>query len=147
MNRKPAATRTLFLLCLLMASLAGCRAESPEQPATLTGGVFFDCNRDGACGEGDCGIENITVRLYQGGCNGTMVQTAKTDDAGSFQFSGLEPGDYCVFMDAELDTCGYGGNFPTNAISRKVSLSSGEVLALEQFGLTKLGGETAQPGN
>jgi hypothetical protein len=136
---------TFFVLILTAATMVGCQAEAPPATASITGGVFFDCNRDGTCNQADCGIKNVDIRLYRDACGGDLLQTAKTHEDGSFAFPDLAPGAYCVFLDAKLETCGYEANFPTNAISRKTVLKPGDKVVLHWFGLTRLGDGVSEP--
>lgn len=126
---------TLFLF------LSACTPPDEAAPSTIAGGVFFDCDKNGDCDTGDCGIEDMRIRLYADSCGGDILQTATTNEEGEFQFSGLEPGEYCVFPDFKFEMCGYGGNYPTNAISRKVSLEPGHNADLTWFGMTRLEGD------
>ncbi len=132
-------TRSLILASFVLPLLlTACTPASNSRPASISGGVYFDCNKDGKCGEDETGISNMYVRLYFGACGQNMVQTHKTDKNGNFTFSGLDPGEYCVFPDFKLKTCGYGGNFPTTAITRHVTLESGMQAKLEHFGFGDL---------
>lgn len=84
----------------------------------------------------------MSIRLYFGACGENLLQTHYTDEQGEFLFSGLAPGEYCVFPDFELKSCGYGGNFPTTPISRHVTLESGMEANLVWFGFGNLSGKT-----
>ena len=138
MNILPRAwIKAAFVLPLC---LAACMPVADSRPASISGGVYFDCDKDGECGEDETGIADMYVRLYYGACGENMVQTHKTDKNGYCTFSGLEPGEYCIFPDFELKTCGYGGNFPTTAITRHVTLESGMQAELERFGFGDLSG-------
>ena len=125
-------------LFILPFVLSACTPVEQSRAASITGGVYFDCDKDGECGEDETGIADMYVRLYFGACGENMIQTHKTDKNGDFSFAGLLPGEYCVYPDYELKTCGYDGNFPTTAITRKITLKSGENAELEKFGFGDL---------
>jgi hypothetical protein len=130
---------------LALGAVGGCDSRATLETASISGGVFFDCNRDGDCNEQDCGVENVNIRLYHNACGDELYQTARTLSDGSFAFTELEPGQYCVFLDARLETCGFEANFPTNAISRETMLAPGDTVILQWFGLTRLGDDAAEP--
>ncbi len=129
------------VLFFLSLCLAACTPVAEPQTASISGGIYFDCDKDGACGNDETGIADMPVRLYFGACGENMLQTHKTDQKGEFLFSGLAPGEYCVFPDFELKTCGYGGNAPTTSISRHVTLESGMKADLVWFGFGILAGD------
>ena len=134
-NLQRAWITALFFLPLF---LAACTPVEQSSTASISGGVYFDCDKDGECGEEDTGIADMYVRLYFGACGENMVQTHRTDKNGDFSFKGLEPGEYCVYPDFELKTCGYDGNFPTTAITRKVTLKAGTNVEIKKFGFGDL---------
>lgn len=127
--------KVLFTLPLY---LAACTPVAETTTASITGGIYFDCDKDGRCSNAETGIADMTVRLYFGACGENMVQSHETDENGEFTFSGLAPGEYCVYPDFELKNCGYSGNFPTTAISRHVTLESGMKADLTWFGFGTL---------
>ena len=86
----------------------------------------------------------MSIRLYFGACGENLLQTHKTNEKGEFMFSELAPGEYCIYPDFEFKTCGYGGNFPTTAITRHVTLESGTKADLVWFGFGNLSGD-AEP--
>ncbi|HWQ15232.1 MAG TPA: SdrD B-like domain-containing protein [Roseiflexaceae bacterium] len=60
----------------------------------VTGTVRFDRDADDdLLADGEPGLEGVTVRLLRGA---TVVDTATTDAAGDYAFSGVPPGDYLV---------------------------------------------------
>lgn len=144
MNTLPKAwTLTLIVLSLV---LVACEPATDSNTASITGGVFFDCDKNGECAEDETGLADMCVRLYHGACGEDMLQTHKTDEEGKFLFAGLSAGDYCVMTDFELRTCGYAGNHPTTSISRQVTLTEGEHVEVEWFGFGDLsGGENPAP--
>ena len=136
---KKACIQALFILPLL---LAACTPVEESHTASISGGIFFDCDKDGECAEDETGIADMCVRLYHGACGENMIQNHKTNENGEFLFSELAPGDYCVLTDFELRTCGFAGNHPTTSISRHVTLESGMHAELEWFGFGNLSGDS-----
>jgi hypothetical protein len=138
MTFKKVLTQLLFILALL---LAACTPVEDPMTASISGGIFFDCDKDGDCAEDETGIADMCVRLYYGGCGENMMQNHNTNEQGEFQFTNLAAGEYCVQSDYDLLTCGFGGNHPTTSISRHVTLESGMHAELEWFGFGNLSGE------
>jgi hypothetical protein len=132
-------TQVLFILSL---SLAACTPVAEPSPGSISGGIYFDCDKSGKLEGADSGISDMVVRLYHGQCGENLIQTHNTDENGEFMFSGLEPGEYCVFPDFELKTCGYAGNAPTTPVSRHVTLEDGMRVDLVWFGFGDLSGDT-----
>jgi len=139
MTFKKVLIQLLFILPLI---LAACTPAEEPMTASISGGVFFDCDKDGECAEDEAGIAEMCIRLYFGGCGENMIQNHTTNKEGEFEFTGLAAGEYCVLADFDLLTCGFGGNHPTTSISRNVTLESGMHLELEWFGFGKLAGES-----
>lgn len=132
----------ILLLFILPICLAACTPVAEPPTATISGGVYFDCDKNAQCDADECGIADMPIRLYYGACGENMLQTHATNEKGEFVFSGLAPGDYCVFPDFELKTCGYGGNAPTTAVSRPVTLEAGMKVDLVWFGFGNLSGDS-----
>lgn len=130
-----------FLAFIMLLCIAACTPAEEPQTASISGGVFFDCNKDGECEEDEAGIAGMCVRLYAGACGENMIQNHTSDELGEFTFTGLAPGEYCVISDFELLTCGYAGNHPTTSISRHVTLEAGMNAELEWFGFGNLSGD------
>ena len=125
-------------VCVLSLSLAACTPVEEQKPASISGRVYFDVDQSSSCEEDETGIEDMSIRLFAGGCGEDMLQTHYTDENGEFIFSGLAAGEYCVVPDFEFKTCGWGGNLPTTAISRHVTLESGMKADLVWFGFGTL---------
>ena len=130
--------QVLFVLSLFMAA---CTPVEEARTASISGGIFFDCDKDGECADDETGIEGMCVRLYHGACGENMIQNRTTNEEGEFLFSGLGAGEYCVISDFELRTCGYDGNAPTTSISRHVTLETGMQAEIEWFGFGNLSGD------
>ncbi len=135
--------QVLFVLPLFFAA---CTPVAETPTSAISGGIFFDCNKDGKCARDDVeiGLAGMDIRLYHGGCGENLVQTHQTNEKGEFLFSGLEPGEYCVFPDFQMKNCGWSGNLPTTAISRHVTLESGMKADVTWFGFGTLA-EDGQP--
>ena len=103
---------------------------TPE-PGAITGGVFFDRNGNGFKNGTDPGISDITVRLGQGACGSSGYASTSTGSSGSYTFSDLPAGTYCVSVVINK-SCG--GWLPTTAEQRTVNLSPGELLLVTWFG-------------
>lgn len=137
----------IYLLFILLLGFAACTPVEDSNSASISGRVFFDCDKDGECADDEEGIADMCVRLYFGSCSEkNMLQNHTTDENGEFQFTGLAAGEYCVMTDPELRTCGFAGNHPTTSISRHVTLEDGMHAELEWFGFGNLsGGGDEQP--
>jgi len=70
------------------------------QPIQIGDKVWFDNDRDGIQDEGEPGVANVTVTLYDS--TGMTVTTTTTDDQGNYRFDNVIPGIYGVGFD--LDT-------------------------------------------
>jgi len=135
------ARNGIYLLFILLLGFAACTPVEDSNSASISGRVFFDCNKDGECADDETGIANMCVRLYFGGCGENLIQNHMTDKNGEFQFAGLAAGEYCVMTDPELLTCGFGGNHPTTSVLRHVTLEDGMHAELEWFGFGNLSGD------
>ena len=62
----------------------------------LIGKVWLDFDRDGVQDEGEPGIANVTVNLYD--ASGNLVATTVTDSDGGYLFPDLVPGTYTVTL-------------------------------------------------
>ncbi|ADI75083.1 Cna B domain protein (plasmid) [Methanohalobium evestigatum Z-7303] len=86
------------------------------QPASIGDYVWEDVNGDGVQNDGDTGIDNVTVNLYN--CNGDFLETTKTNESGYYNFTGLAPGDYYInFIDSpgyEFTILGQGASYEDN---------------------------------
>jgi len=125
----------LFIMSLLVAA---CSPVEESNTASIDGGIFFDCDKDGECADDEDGIAGMCVRLYFGSCGENLIQNHTTNENGEFTFSALAAGEYCVMTDYDLRTCGFDGNHPTTSISRHVTLENGMKAEIEWFGFGKL---------
>lgn len=132
----------ISLLFIMFLGISACTPVEDSNSASISGRVFFDCNKDGECEDDDTGIANMCVRLYFGSCvEANLLQNHTTNENGEFQFTGLAAGEYCVMADPELLSCGFAGNHPTTSISRHVTLEDGQHAELEWFGFGNLSGD------
>jgi protocatechuate 3,4-dioxygenase beta subunit len=68
------------------------------RPATLGDYVWEDLDADGIQDDGEFGIANAKVELYDSA--GNLVATTHTDGSGFYSFTGLMPGDYYLVFTA-----------------------------------------------
>lgn len=130
----------VYLMFILLLGLLACTPVEDSNSASISGRVFFDCDKDGECANDEDGIAGMCVRLYFGSCGENMLQNRTTGENGDFLFTGLAAGKYCVMADPELRTCGFAGNHPTTSISRHVTLEDGMHADIEWFGFGNLSG-------
>lgn len=136
MNTKTYKVLLLLTACLSLGLLAACGLLAPEEeaaPGGITGRVYLDEDADRECDICDCDfyLDGIEIRLYHERCAGLEIQTVKTDEEGIFNFSGLEPGPYCVSPKVKLLCEGYQ---PTTPITQTVEVKSDEVVEAPWFG-------------
>ncbi len=65
--------------------------------ASLGDKVWLDANKNGVQDNGEAGVQNVTVKLYD--CNNNLIDTKTTDSNGNYLFSNLNPGDFYVKFD------------------------------------------------
>lgn len=118
--------------------------------ATIGDRVYRDDNGDGTQAANEPGINNVTVQLYRDvDSNGvfsagdTLVATAVTatvnGNAGSYQFTGLTPGDYVVRVDgtdADLPSTNWTAD-PDTPLDGQfgVTLSAAQDIVFADFGV------------
>lgn len=104
------------------------------QPASIGDYVWEDVNGDGVQNDGDTGIDNITVNLYN--CYGDFLETTKINESGYYNFTGLTPGDYYINFIApsgyEFTLLSQGADFEDSDVNPSgntscVTLTSGEI--------------------
>ena len=59
---------SVLLSIALSLAISACAPVAEPNNASISGGVYFDCDRNGACDKEECGIANMPVRLYSGIC-------------------------------------------------------------------------------
>ncbi len=67
---------------------------TPPAPVSLGDKVWNDVNQNGIQDNGEAGITNVTVKLYN--CLGVLVNTTTTDVNGIYHFNNVPAGDYYV---------------------------------------------------
>lgn len=84
-----------------LCAVSGGEGEEPAVPSdgcvTADDGSF---EANGVREADEPGIEGVTVMLGEGACPADGLAEAMTDDNGNFSFDDLEPGTYCVTVDA-----------------------------------------------
>jgi YVTN family beta-propeller protein len=97
------------------------------KPATVKGLKYNDLNNNGKYNKGEPVLPGWTILLNNSSGN---VRTAVTDSNGKFQFTCLLPGTYTI---SEVLKSGYTN---TSALSRKITVTSGDVLNVtSKYGL------------
>lgn len=129
-------TQLALVLVLISTTLAlvGCSSNIQDVlPGEISGRVYLDDDADAECD--DCGcdfyLEDVVIQLYKENCGGLVQQTTTTDLDGIFKFSGLTPGEYCLYPKVKTICEGYK---PTTPIQQKVLVVSGEMVEAPWFG-------------
>ncbi len=84
-------------LCAISGGEGGAPAVPSDGCVELGDGAY---QADGVREAGEPGIEGVTVTLGEGACPATGLAETTTDANGVFTFDDLEPGSYCVTVDA-----------------------------------------------
>ena len=69
---------------------------SPPPPATVSGLVYYDTDHDNSKDYGEDGIRGLTLVLVDLSTN--AIITTKTKDDGTYDFTGLKPGNYRIYQ-------------------------------------------------
>ena len=80
---------------------------TPEPTYSISGVVFYDINANGSQNGGEGGLSGYTVKLGKGACGSTGLSSIVTQSTGSYSFSGLTAGVYCITVEATLSNCGW----------------------------------------
>jgi hypothetical protein len=129
----------LLLFVLILFALLQVAYGDQEQAAgtgLITGNVYCDQDKNGACDCEDSGLKDIHIRIFDQHCGGTALQTVSTDKNGNFTFRSFEPGTYFVMVDLRY-VCG--GRVPTTSICQQVRLEAGETVKVPAFGYSEYG--------
>ena len=96
--------------------------------------VFQDVNNNGLWDAGEPGLGGVLVRLYAGVCGptGTPIALRTSQANGSYLFTGLPAGSYCV--DVRDDTVPFGYVLSTGNDPLTVNLAQGETFDDADFG-------------
>jgi hypothetical protein len=73
-------------------------------PGSITGLVWHDLNRNGKKDAGESGMGGLTISLGEGACLSYGFKADITLDTGTFFFSGIAPGVYCVRLIPDVST-------------------------------------------
>lgn len=106
--------------------------ESGPVTASISGYKFEDVNGDGDRDEGEPGLSNWTINLYQD----SMIATTTTDGTGLYTFSNLESGSYKV---GEVGLEGWLRTFPTSDSGRHSISLEGVNSEMNNFGNFRYG--------
>jgi protocatechuate 3,4-dioxygenase beta subunit len=96
------------------------------QLGSIGGTAFRDFNGNGVLDGADPAISGWRIRL-----TGPKADSALTDAAGTFLFSGLKPGVYSI---AEVPQSEWGQSYPISPASHAIALTSGSTVAGRNFG-------------
>jgi uncharacterized repeat protein (TIGR01451 family) len=100
-------------------------------PGTIGDLVFNDLNGDGVRDPGEPGLEGLTVSLLDGAIVVDTTTTATGANAGEYDFTNVDPGDYTV----SVDTSGFAaGTYTSLDGSALISLRSSDDYDLADFG-------------
>lgn len=138
-----AVKRPALWFAILFLLLAACTTAELET-GEIVGGVFCDRNRDADCSCEE-GFADIRIHLHSGDCGGPILQSVLSGEDGSFQFSALPPGPYCVFADVRPLCGGEAGYDLTTGISRVIEVRAGWIHELVWFGLSPILQSTPVP--
>ncbi len=109
-------------------------------PASIGDDVFADVNNNGVRDPGEPGFAGVPVTLSDPGADGvcdggdTVLASAVTNGDGQYLFANLEPGSYCVAIDATAVPAGYdlGASFSNPA--GPITVSEGQDYRDADFG-------------
>lgn len=124
-------------------------------PATISGWVWADgsgsSEADGMIQPDEAYIAGVTVKLMGGSCVGDDIPTQhiiETNGDGNYRFDGLQPGVYCVFIDAaETSNTTILGNGNWTFPSYNVGYHEITLIAGTQANPVNFGWETNEGGN
>lgn len=82
-----------------LCAVAGGEGGEPSVPSENCIEVDGAFAADGILTSDEPGIAGVEVKLLQGSCDGPVIGSIFTNEDGSFAFSGLAAGTYCVLID------------------------------------------------
>ena len=104
-------------------------ATSAPTTGTVSGVVYNDLNDDGVQDNGEGGLQNWVVQLYNGS---TLVATSNPTDAnGNYSISGVAPGTYTL---REVPQTGYTQTAPASPGTYSVTITAGGNVTGDNFG-------------
>ncbi len=101
-----------------------------NQRAEITGTVFHDLNRNGALDDGEPGVSGRMIDLDLDG-DGSVDDTATTNDAGQFAFIGVAPGTHSLSLRPLTD---WVQTLPAGDAAQQVEVVMGMETSPIQFG-------------
>ncbi len=114
-------------------------ACAPEPPASVSGVVWNDNNEDSVRQVAESGRPGVVVNIGAGDCPAfSFIQQATTAADGSYSFTGLLPGKYCMEIDPLADISI--GHFTLGASGKEgrayaaISVGPGAALTGQDFG-------------
>jgi hypothetical protein len=121
-------TEQLPGMCALPAT------PTPVLLGSISGTVWLDMNANGTRNPGEGGMAGVTVSLRAGGCGGSVVATTTTAADGSYSFTNLTAGSYCVSVSLSCSSCSGYCSSPGSSNPRSLSLAGGEDKTGVDFG-------------
>jgi uncharacterized repeat protein (TIGR01451 family) len=114
-----------FSAISLASGVAGVNNNFGElQPASLSGKVYVDDNKNGLLDVGEVGIQGVTITLTGNDGANAINRTTTTNAAGEYSFTGLVPGTYNItetqptaYNDGADNIGSLGGNTGPDAFS------------------------------
>ena len=104
-------------------------ATTAPTTGAVSGVVFNDLNNDGTQDNGEGGLQNWVVQLYNGS---TLVATSNpTDSNGNYSISGVAPGTYTL---REVPQSGYTQTAPAAPGTYSVTITAGGSVTGKNFG-------------
>ena len=89
---------------------------------SISGNVWIDADKDGLKSSGEKGFSDAKVNLLK---NGEVIQIADVDNAGNYEFSGLEEGKYDVAFDYDDNNYVTCENSSEYALTAEKSIANG----------------------
>jgi hypothetical protein len=108
----------------------GAGGSSDAEPGSLSGILWDDQNDNQSIDSFEQRFDKVPVTLYVGNCGGLDSDKVYTQNDGSYKFSDLPPGDYCLRIDvADLPPAAYdwklSGNGHVETVKQNLSISAG----------------------
>ncbi len=113
---------------IALTDLDGTGYNFGERPASVSGRVWRDIDRDGAIDAGEVGIPNVTISLTDTS-SGTVVRTTTTDANGNYTFPDLPAATYTI---TETQPSGFGSTTPDSIAN--IALAAGSSSSGHNFG-------------
>ena len=126
---------TLFLACFVVLTLSSCKKiEGPGGSSTIQGSVYI-INKNAA---GAVISENLApkedVFIVYGDGDVSFDDDVKTSYDGTFKFTGLEEGNYTVFVYEDCNSCASGKQallYPVEITEKKSTVDLGTITIIK----------------